>query len=297
MIRIQSIVRTTGFVLAALASSVAFTGGPPAGFTGGGGESSCIACHAGGTLNSGPAVFATGGDATLGFSGSALVTAAFTSTPSIKHGFQFCVRDSANVLVSGWLVNNTTVQKTGSYHVNHTAAGTTLTGWNATLTPAAALPAGPLSVYAAGNQTNNNNAPSGDLIYTQSHKLYQAGLSAAATWPLGSLQALALAAPTRPGDSYVLALSELAGSTPLGGVFTVPVNLAGMFTPFAWDPAFSPFFMNFIGALDNAGAATAAMFVPALPALSGMTLNFAYATVNPVTYAVTEVSNAVSRTL
>ncbi len=296
MIRIQSIVRTTGFVLAALASSVAFTSGPPAGFTGGGGESSCVACHSGGTVNSGPAVFVTGGAASVAFTGSALVTAAFTTTPSIKHGFQFCVRDSANALVSGWSVNNTTVQKTGSFHVNHLAAGTSLTGWNATLAPSA-LPAGPLSVYAAGNQTNNNNAPSGDLIYTTSHKIYQAGLSAAASWPLGSLQTLSLSAPTRPSDSYVLALSELSGSTSLGGVFTVPVNLAGMFTPLAWDPAFSPFFMNFIGTLDVAGSASAAMFIPALPVLSGMTMHFAYATVNPSTLAVTEVSNAVDRTL
>lgn len=296
MIRISPILRTTGFVLAALGSSIAFGSGPPAGFTGGGGEANCTACHSSFPVNTGPAVYVTGGAESFAFTGSALITADFTSTPSIKHGFQMAVRDSANALVAGWTVNNTTVQKTATYYVNHTFAGTALTSWNATLTPSA-MPAGPATLYAAGNQTNNNGAPNGDYIYTTSHKIYQAGLSAGATWPLGSLQALNLSAPTRPGDSYVLALSELAGSTALGGVFTVPVNLAGMFTPFAWDPAFSLFFTNFIGALDGAGAATASMFVPAIPALSGMTLHLAYATVNSGTLAVTEVSNAVNRTL
>jgi|GEM_PF-6848514 hypothetical protein len=297
MIGIQRFVRTSGFVLAALTSSVAFTSAPPVAFTGGGGEANCTACHNGAAVNSGPATFTLGGSASTAFTGSANLTAAFTSTPSTKHGFQMAVRDSANALVSGWGVNNTTVQKNGSFYVNHTSAGTLgVPSWSATLTPGT-LPAGPLTAYAAGNQTNSNNAPSGDLVYTKSFKVYQAGLSAPATWSLGSVAVLSLTAPTRAGHTYFLAMSELPGSTPLGGVFTVPVNLGGALTPLAWDPALSSIFMNFVGTISGLGSATAAVFVPPIPSLAGLNLYFAYATLNPSTFAVTEVSNGISALL
>ncbi|MSR74839.1 MAG: hypothetical protein EXS14_05135 [Planctomycetes bacterium] len=275
--------------------AVAFTGGPPAGFTGGSTEAACTACHTGAALNAGPAQFTL--TASPSFTGgTATISAAFGTTPSIKHGFQFMGKDSSSTYLSGWsLTNNSTTQKNGPNHVNHTGTGTTVTSWSANVTPGA-IAAGPVSFYAAGNQTNNNSAPNGDNIYTRNTRVYQAGLSAAATWNIGSVQPLVLAAPTVPYHLYIIAVSELASpSTPLGGVFEVPINLSGQLVSIGW--SMPTIFQNFIGALDAQGNATAVVVVPNLIALSGITLHFAYATVAPSNTQVTEVSNGISRML
>ncbi len=290
-----TISRLTFAFLLVFAAAVAFTSGPPAGFTGGSTEPNCTACHSGAALNAGPAQFSLSASDSFNAAGTATVTAAFGITPSIKHGFQVMGKDSAGAYVGGWsLLTPSTTQKNGPNHVNHTAAGTALTSWSADSIPGA-LPAGPVTFYAAGNQTNANNAPNGDNIYTRSVRVYQAGLSANATWALGSVQPLTLAAPTQTNQMYVIAVSELSSpETPVNATMAVPLNLAGQFVQLGW--SLPTIFQNFVGVLDAQGNANAAVAIPYIPTLSGLTLHFAYATVSGA-LQVTEVSNRLTRTL
>ena len=288
--------RLTCAFLLVLAGAVAFTSGPPAGFTGGSTEPNCTACHSGAALNAGPAQFSLSASDSFNAAGTATVTAAFGITPSFKHGFQVMGKDFSGAYLGGWsLLTPSTTQKNGPNHVNHTAAGTVLTSWSADSIPGT-LPAGPVTFYAAGNQTNANNAPNGDNIYTRSVRVYQAGLSANATWTLGSVQPITLTAPTQASHQYAMAVSELASpSTLVSATMEVPLNLSGQLVQIGWSlPAI---FQNFVGSLDSQGNATAVVVVPNLPVLSGLTFHFAYATAPVGSSLVSEVSHRLTRTL
>ena len=98
-----------------------------------------------------------------------------------------------------------------------------------------------------------------------------------------------------PGDAYFL-LGSASGTTPgtLVGSFLLPLN-----TPDPWFTITlgSPtlFFSGSVGTLDAAGQAQATLNWPASvpPYFAGTTLHHACVTLDPVTFAVTSVSNAV----
>jgi hypothetical protein len=94
----------------------------------------------------------------------------------------------------------------------------------------------------------------------------------------------------------VLACSE--GYTPgavlpLGGL--LPLN-PGFLLFASLDPA-SPFFVQFSGALDAAGAASPTLFVPSLPFLAGWPLYFAGFTLDAGVVAERELTNWIRVTL
>ena len=79
------------------------------------------------------------------------------------------------------------------------------------------------------------------------------------------------------GRTYFLVPSR-SGTSPgvvLPGGLVLPVNPDSL-TQLAYGPAGPAYFVNLFGSLDGAGSATAQVNVPALSAMSGFTLDFAY---------------------
>ena len=163
-----------------MAATVAygFASGPPAGHTGAPGEGTCIECHTG-TLNSGP------GSVTItGVPDSYEPGQEFTLTVRVQHpdrrrwGFQITALDAQNRPAGTLSAINRNITKiatgTGSLegrrYVEHTTNGT-FAGqaqggeWDVKWT-APNADVGRVTFYAAGNAANNNNASSGDSIYT-----------------------------------------------------------------------------------------------------------------------------------
>ena len=79
------------------------------------------------------------------------------------------------------------------------------------------------------------------------------------------------------GRTYFLVPSR-SGTSPgvvLPGGLVLPVNPDSL-TQLAYGPAGPAYFVNLFGSLDGAGSATAQVNVPAVSAMSGFTLDFAY---------------------
>lgn len=87
--------------------------------------------------------------------------------------------------------------------------------------------------------------------------------------------------------SYAL-LASLSGTSPgtllPGGAATLPLNL-DLFSQLLFDPSASAVFTNFLGVLDTAGTASAKFNLPAIPGVSGLNVNFAYALAKPWDFA------------
>jgi hypothetical protein len=228
---------------------------------------------------------------------SLTVQALFTVSSTPTHGFEVTARNSAGAWAGTWTITNSTTTKlANSSHVTHKTAGITVTSWSMSWTPPATLPPGPIKFYGAGNEANGNGSDSGDHIYTASRTVYQARLASAnATWPMGTTQDLTLDAPTQPSDDYVIALSHSTTFTPLGGPMSLPVDASSPLFSLVWNaPAMFP---GFLGTLDGTGHGTAQVILPNIPALAGFPLHFAFATFQPGTTTVSEISNRVSVTL
>lgn len=293
--------------------AIGFQTGAPDFMTGAPGNGDCSACHFSYPLNSGTA-FAdfdlTGPASILDIgTGPATLTASFPFTTRPIHGFQMTVRDGADMPFPNSFGGTFDPSSFGSNsqfafgnqeYVTHTAAGTNQTSWSVGWTPDASPPPGPMTVYAAGNAANGNNAPIGDYIFTRQHRIYQARTSvASSTWPLGQSHVVTLEAPTVPGHGYILVASEDPTETSLGGPFVAPLNPFTATAQMTLDPNFASIFQNFQGTLDGSGNATAQVNLPPLPFLSGLSFRLAFATLDPAatTPTVTEISSAATVTL
>lgn len=295
---------------------VGFQSGPPSYMTGAPGNADCTVCHFSFALNSGAglgiALFdVVGPETTLDIAGggSASIVASFPMTTRPIHGFEMTARDGADApFVSsfagawdpGTFGGNSQLAFGDPEYVSHTMSGSQQTSWTVGWIPDAAPPAGPMTIYAAGNAANGNGAPIGDYVFTAKHSVYQARVSVAqTTWPLGSTQLITLEAPTVPGHGYILVASDDATPVSLGGPFLAPLNPFNALANLTLDPAFSSIFQNFQGTLDGSGNATAQTNVPLLPSLSGLVAHLAFATIDPQTPlpTVTEISNRVTVTL
>ncbi len=163
-------------VLAAVAYGHA--AGPPAGRTGAPGEATCVQCHSG-TLNGG-----AGKVIISGVPETYEPNEEFTLTVRVEHpdrrrwGFQIVALDDQNNPAGTLSAVNRNLTKVatgtgaqdGRRYVEHTTAGTFAgqsggAEWEVKWT-APATDAGRVTFYAAGNAANNNNASSGDSIYT-----------------------------------------------------------------------------------------------------------------------------------
>ena len=293
---------------------VGFQSGPPSHMTGAPGNADCTICHFSFALNSGAglglALFDVAGpDTTLDMGGPvpAPIVVSFPMTTRPIHGFEMTARDGADApfvpsFAGAWdpstFGSDAQLAFGDPEYVSHTLSGSQQTSWTVGWTPDAVPPAGPMTIYAAGNAANGNAAPTGDYIFTATHTVYQARVSVSqAIWPIGSSQPIILEAPTVPGHGYILVASNDITPVSLGGPFLVPLNPFSPLASLTLDPAFSSIFQNFQGTLDGSGNATAQTNIPPLPSLSGMVAHLAFATLDPQTPTVTEISNRVTVTL
>ena len=295
MKRTKSGLLATALIVSGVGLGVAKTGGSPGGYSSAPGEGNCTSCHGSFALDSGPNSFdLTAPGTSVGLS-SLPIQLAFGAGGAPKYGFELAAVDAGGGTLSTWLLTDPAVTQTVGGNVTHTGTGTGQSNWALELDASGGLPAGPVTLYACGLE-GNGSGTSGDYVYTAQATVYQAELSSALSiWPLGTVQPLDLAAPTRPNDGYVIAMSDGTTPTPLPSGLVVPVNLSsplvsvGITTP--------AFFQGFVGALDGAGLAQAQVTLPPLPILSGFTLHFAFAAVDPSTGQATEVSNRVTAVL
>jgi len=278
-----------------LTLTTASTGGSPGGYSSAPGESNCASCHGTFPLDSGPNTFTVGAPASSAGLVTVPVQVSLADAGAPKSGFEVSARDAAGNKVSTWQITDGTNTKLVSGNVTQTSSGTSKASWDMTWDVPASLPAGPITFYACGLD-GNGGGTSGDYVYTATAEVYQAEITAAATvWPLGSTQALQLSAPTRPNDEYIVGMSDGTSPTPIPGGLVLPIDLGSpLFKIGISNPTI---FQNFIGTLDGAGNATAQVFIPPLPILSGFELHFAFAAVVPGVGVASEVSNRVSVTI
>ena len=181
-IRTLTMIHAAAFLLASSAFAHSF--GAPNGTTGAPGESTCVACH-GGTANSGPGKIEIKLINAVTYSAGQKVHLTVTvSDPTAQRwGFELTARSSATPSTAVGTLSlapaDDTAQISGAtgaiQYVTHTSAGTRpgATGsaaWDVFWTAPAAS-AGSVTFYAAGNAANNNDAPSGDKIYSTSTAL------------------------------------------------------------------------------------------------------------------------------
>lgn len=180
--------RWVGVVVCALLAAAMMEGrsiGPQGGFSGAPGDSDCTQCHSG-TLNpagGGRITLALPGNEASWSAGQQIKIRVTVSDPEARRwGFQLTARSgSGNMTAAGSFTgpSETTQNRTGNNaYIMHTAAGTFAgtaesATWEVTWT-APAAGAGTVTFYAAGNAANNNNANSGDRIYTTTSTLNEA---------------------------------------------------------------------------------------------------------------------------
>jgi len=160
---------------AAAVAALAFSSGPPDGYTGAPGEKLCTNCHTGSAPNSGSGSLSITGVPDSYEPGAEYVVFVTLTDPGAKMwGFEAVAVSASG---SGGAVSvddpqrmQTSSTKAGMQYVKHTRAGTSPTApgqaqwsfrWKA---PAAG--SGPVTFYAAGNAASGDGTPSGDRIYT-----------------------------------------------------------------------------------------------------------------------------------
>jgi hypothetical protein len=157
----------------------AFSTGPPAGRTGAPGESTCLACHAG-IANQWPNLFTIQAPESYVPGQTYQITVQHMSfdPTRMRWGFELTALALSDNTRAGTLVNvdafTSLITGSGPFparqYIRHTSAGTFAgqangASWTFDWT-APSSDVGPVRLYAAGNEANNNNANSGDMIYT-----------------------------------------------------------------------------------------------------------------------------------
>jgi hypothetical protein len=144
-------------------SSLAFSGGPPLGSTGAPGETTCTNCH-----------IANPGSGQFTITAPTSYVPGQTDTSRKRWGFQLTGLAGSTPAVNFGVLNPTNTQIAegagGRNYIQHTTAGTfaNQTGsafWTFNWT-APTTNIGAVTLYAAGNQANNDGTADGDQIYT-----------------------------------------------------------------------------------------------------------------------------------
>ncbi len=159
------------------------SGGAPSGYTGAPGEGNCTNCHSG-TVNSGSgsvSINIAGNPSTYVPGQSYDVTVYVRDPFAFKFGFQAtAVRNSNNQgagTMSAGSFNQISVSSSGgkSYANHNTSPGIIQFGrrWTFVWT-APAAGSGAVTIYAAGNVTNNDGSTSGDQVYTNNLTINEA---------------------------------------------------------------------------------------------------------------------------
>jgi hypothetical protein len=178
--------------------SISYAAIPPTGYTGGPGENNCTSCHSGTSLNGGSfgnkfQVLTNMPNGRYGFSTTYQITVRLVTPNCVRFGFESTFLNSSNATVGSTTVTNssrTQKQFSGSReYISHTQSGTNAiytdsTEWtfNWTSPP---TNVGTVSLYIAGNVTNNDNNSTKDTIYTKTFSF------SPYTPPQGSISTLA----------------------------------------------------------------------------------------------------------
>jgi len=193
--------------------ALTYSTGAPAGFSGP--EQNCSACHNDHPVNSGtgfvsitaPPQFTPG--VPVQITVSVLNTTPPDSLP--RQGFELSIRDAANTAtrLTGFIVDGTTVQlaQGSPEFVTHTEASNTAASWTFQWLPPASPPE-QVTIFAAGNASNGNGAPTGDHIYTTSLTIDRHTVAVEPS-PLAELLSVGFVAPN-----------------PVRSVATLPMTLA-----------------------------------------------------------------------
>jgi hypothetical protein len=149
---------------------IAFTEGPPAGYTGSPLDGlNCTNCH--GILPAGNiSGWVSSNIPDEGYipGETYTITVAAIGIVAVKMGFQITAENQAEKAGTFLITDPERTQLKGSTTVTHTVAGTEVTSLPATWTQDWIAPAsgtGEITFYAAVNQTNNDNSANNDLIY------------------------------------------------------------------------------------------------------------------------------------
>ncbi|MCB9204799.1 MAG: T9SS type A sorting domain-containing protein [Flavobacteriales bacterium] len=155
--------------------------GAPAGHTGSpsdGQTCARVGCHAGGPSQSNETVELTSNIPVDGYVGGTTydMTLTMTKTGGVKFGFQLAAQNTqGNAL--GTIVAGTGSQTVGNGYLTHSFNGTSVSGgtksWNFQWT-APTSGTGTVTVYVAGNFTNNNGSTNGDVIVPSSFTISEA---------------------------------------------------------------------------------------------------------------------------
>jgi hypothetical protein len=154
-------------------SALAYSGGPPDGYTNAPGENNCTACHATFPLNSGNGTLALEGLPDSYTPGETYdLTLTLSDPDASRWGFELTVLDDALVSAGSLVATDAGTQVSSSGDRSYlkqrssgTAPGTTGSkSWPFQWT-APAEGAGDVVLYVAGNAANNNGGSSGDRIY------------------------------------------------------------------------------------------------------------------------------------
>ena len=152
----------------------AYPSGPPAGFSGAPDESSCDACHFGSTPVGQFAILNAPANYNPGQTYQIKVRHTTADTTRMRWGFEMTTLAGQTPAGSFGNIGSDTqiINANGRSYIEHTLAGTFQgVGSSATWTfnwTAPATNVGPVGLYAAGNQANNDETPGGDQIYTAS---------------------------------------------------------------------------------------------------------------------------------
>lgn len=209
------------------------SGGPPAGHTGAPGESTCISCHGGSSLNPGNAI------RTLVFNGNASLTSyvpgtTYTVVYTVSNpattvfGFQMIAKRANGTNAGTFVATSPTQTQLVSGYLQQTFSGSQANpagskSWSFSWT-APSAGAGTVSFYVATNVANGNGSDSGDEIYTNVFTLSEAAASAI------------IAAPTLPASAFCVGANlqltfNATGTFGSGNVFTAQLSDAnGSFT-------------------------------------------------------------------
>lgn len=163
----------------------AWSGGPPAYRTGAPndiGTCNDIGCHNSFELNSGEAVFSIMGPDTYIPGKFVKIEISFTGSSGELHGFEMTALDANNNRVGKFKRINSKTQvirpndfrgldaaDKGKY-IEHAVAGNKKAKWRVKW-KAPADATDPITFYAAGNDANGNDNPTGDFIYTTTKEM------------------------------------------------------------------------------------------------------------------------------
>jgi hypothetical protein len=157
----------------ALLIVIAFTEGPPAGYSGSPLDGqNCAACH--GTLPAGNLPgWISSNIPTEGYTPGETYSVAVTAIGmvAVKMGFQLTSENQVEKTGTFIITDPERTQLKGLTTVTHTTAGTAVTQLPATWMTDWVAPSsgsGAITFYAAVNQSNNDNSTIGDLIYVSS---------------------------------------------------------------------------------------------------------------------------------